>query len=231
MSDCLYTADFAVIESRWDSEKNPSVKPIFDLIAHLHLTNGYDAIPYERFISARAFKDTVMYFMNKPTISTLYIACHGSDDGLHAEFGDQISFKMMLYALRSRRCSNNIGVISGIFFGCCSFCTEENVKKLMENDDSLKWVAGYDRPVDWGYSTILDGLFMMEYVRTHMVKQDSRRSSPGVGHYGHRIADMIADVAADVKKNHGGLVRDVGFEVFVRKTRNSPIQRLMSPSG
>jgi len=63
--------------------KNVSVKPVFDLIAHRYLTNSNDAIPYERFISAQAFEDTVKYFMEDKRISALCIGCHGSDKELN----------------------------------------------------------------------------------------------------------------------------------------------------
>jgi len=227
-----YYADYAVIESRWEKDSNLSVKPVFDLIAHTCFNGSLNAIPYERFLSERAFEDTVKYFMDDQRINALYIGCHADQDSLQVEAKGDILFRKVVNVLRSRKCSNNKGVVSGLFFGSCSFCTLDNVVVLMKNDDRLKWVAGYSKKVDWGLSTFLDGLFMMEYTKEINLKREQMNETPCRGHYGNRTYDIVTRVAERIKKNHRGLAKELGFEVFARKTFPSQIQQLIAlPQG
>ncbi|HMK90832.1 MAG TPA: hypothetical protein VK446_14520 [Methylocystis sp.] len=95
----------------------------------------------------------------------------------------------------------------------------------MSQDTQLTWVAGYEKPADWGDSTMLDGLFMMEYAKFQMDKQDLMSKGKLRGQI--RTVDIIGDVCAVIMDRHRGLVKELGFNVFLRRTAISPIFNLM----
>lgn len=219
----IKVTDFAVLESRWHDDSNLSVKPVFDMISHCYLDGSNDAIPYERFFSASSFRETVEFYKEKRQTSALYIACHGDENGLTPIFGDPIScIDLVTIAGADHYTETNKGRFSGLFFGSCSFLSEDNAVFLMDRIPELRWVAGYDKDVDWGESTMLDGLFMMEYVKQQLGKHDRMQRSDR-GHYGNRIFDIVEKVFTDVLFKHSGLVIHLGFNVFMRKSMVSKV--------
>jgi hypothetical protein len=221
-----YQTDFAVLESRWEDDSNISVKPMFDFISHRYLSDAYNAIPYERFVSLDALRHAVDYFRDCRRISSLYIGCHGDENGLDVIYGDYIKASDLLDIVSNpRHRETNKGKISGLFIGSCSFCNEENVYFLMDNEPQLKWVAGYDRDCDWGYGTMLDGLFMIPYVRQQRRKID-RMEKYIDGHYEYRTADMIERAFYWTKLNHSGLISRLGFNVYIKRNQNSEVINL-----
>jgi hypothetical protein len=99
----------------------------------------------------------------------------------------------------------------------------------MNEDTQLTWVAGYEKVTDWGDSTMLDGLFMMEYVKFQIDKQRLMRSGQLRGQY--RSVDIVEDTCRVIMNRHGGLVDELGFNVFIRRTVRSPIYNLMTDEG
>lgn len=79
----------------------------------------------------------------------LYIACHGSNgqlSGLSKNL-NRTSIQQAVQAARN---------ISCVHFGSCLFGSEKNLEELMNAAPHLRWVAGYDKKVDWVDSTLFD---------------------------------------------------------------------------
>ena len=96
-------------------------------------------------------------------------------------------------------------LIDGIHFGACSIGTEKFADFILNGKDvKLRWLAGYAEKVDWIDLTVLDVLFFNELLRHY--------KGPGLTPINilKRVATQIADKAS-------GLVRELGFGLYVRK--------------
>lgn len=187
------------MELRWHDDTNLSVRLLFDLISHSCFAGSADAIPYERFISKAAFADAYEYLSDKRGIETIYIGCHGNADRLVAANKTEIDRYHLKSVVHQRR-------TSGLFLGCCDFVSEQNARFLMEDGSFLTWVAGYEEAVDWDRSTMLDGIFWMEYV-----KNDAEHRF-----HTHKKTNKIREVCDRLRINHRGLVDVLKFNVFMR---------------
>jgi hypothetical protein len=97
----------------------------------------------------------------------VYIAAHGTPGrvgGLPDGTG-AINFENFHSLLRSA------GYIDGVHLGCCDFGNRDNAKRILHADRRrarsvpCRWVAGYDRTIDWFYSTLVDLVFWRELLR------------------------------------------------------------------
>jgi hypothetical protein len=97
----------------------------------------------------------------------VYVAAHGTagrvgglPDGTGA-----INFRTFHHLLRSA------GHIEGVHLGCCDFGNIENAERILRPDRRrarhvpCRWVAGYDRYIDWFQSTLVDLVFWRELLR------------------------------------------------------------------
>jgi hypothetical protein len=97
----------------------------------------------------------------------VYIASHGTrgrigglPDGTGA-----INFNTFHSLLRSA------GHIDGVHLGCCDFGNMKNAERLLRPDRRrarhvpCRWVAGYDKNIDWFQATLVDLVFWRELLR------------------------------------------------------------------
>ena len=149
----------AVIEGRWDKRSNCSVKPFFD--TYSDVTHGnHNSFHYETFGDAAAFSEIVQRVGEQRGIRYVYVAAHGSDEGIFGASGALIPNKVIIESLKHAR-------LDGVFFGACEFGVLKNARKILRSSDvALSWVAGYGSDVDWIRSSLADILFWRKYLET-----------------------------------------------------------------
>lgn len=199
----------AVIEGKWEKNRNLTVKSFFDFVCDLHFDSQH-AYHYEMFNNGSAFQEIFPRMCKTDNIRNVYIAAHGDTDGILGSNGEVISMTSIKNAVREL--DNTEGKLHSIYFGCCLFGQFRNIHDLLEAGDQLRWIAGYTKAVDFVESTLLDGLFWHHYIT-------SNENTPLL---------RIVDTYTKLKVDASGLMQRLGFKVAVRdERRTNPIFELV----
>ena len=177
----------AVIEARWFEDGNDSVRPFFEVISGIVESNPH-AFRYDMFTEEQSLASIIEELGNSKWCHSLYIAAHGSDDSIFGLGNHEISRTKLRNMIRS---SNTAGNITGLYFGSCSVASTENCEFFFQGTN-LRWIAGYDRPVDWVDSSAIDMVFWSKYLNERKINRSRRR--------GKRNEVQMAWTAADEMK-------------------------------
>lgn len=200
----------AVVESKWWAGKNTSVAPIFDLISDVFLANP-NHYHYEMVSGKAAAKEAIPRIAADPACPVLYIAAHGEPDGIAWHNGEKLSrleFRALLKAIRATRGAQ----LAGVYFASCRFLTQDTADFLFQDAICPWWIAGYSEQVDWLDSTALDMLFFRSLM--------SQRKGTDLA--------RIKAVASDLDGRCAGLIRELGFGIYVRKSGTGGAKNLLS---
>jgi len=194
-----------VLETSWGDKSSDSVRAFFEGLSNANLDIA-DGFVYERFSSKRSFSDTISYVIEKRRVQFLYIASHGDSGGLRAANYDKISrteIRNDICALHNKPRTT----LHGLFIGSCQFVTDKSARILFSDNgkmkNPLKWIAGYDTKAAWVQSTALDYMFW----DTLFLERSLTKS--------HLTA--ITRAADDLSENCSGLIRKLGFHIYVKK--------------
>lgn len=197
----------AVLEGRWRKHSNLSVRPLFDLIAHEHFDTP-DAYHYEMFCDDKALRNIVKRVATYPHVRYVYLAAHGSRDGICGSDGDVISTTKLINAFAP----HTKHALAGVYFGCCDYLNADSAWRLLQHDGAregrtnLAWVAGFSNTVDWLRSSAFDLLFFREML------EHADAGTP---------LQQIAKVAEDLRQRVPDLIAELGFEIYRRKRGGS----------
>jgi hypothetical protein len=199
----------AVIEGKWEQDKNLSVKSFFDFVCDLHCKNQH-AFHYEMFNNGTAFQEILPRMCRTDNIRNVYVAAHGGVNGILGSNGEEISMTRIRNAVREL--DDTEGRLHSIYFGCCLFGQFQNIRDLLEASGQLRWIAGYTKSISFIDSTVLDALFWHQYLK-------SKASTPLL---------KIVEVYQRLKADAPGLMQRLGFKVAVRDERRSdPVYELV----
>jgi hypothetical protein len=203
----------AVIEGIWKRKSNVSIRGLFDVIANIQFENP-NAYHYEMAGSKAAFKEVVTRISGMSECKFVYVATHGSDDGLSFHNGDVMKpaelKKLLVEIARTPRHK-----LRGIHLGACSALMEETAEELFSDDIGVKWVAGYSENIEWIDSSALDLLFYRRYLQS--VETSSSK--------------IVRDVTARLVEDVPGLIRTLGFHVFARRRGGGIVDLLAEAHG
>ncbi|MCZ0941543.1 MAG: hypothetical protein OXJ53_00610, partial [Gammaproteobacteria bacterium] len=150
--------DLAVIESRWWTRRNDSVRGVFDMLAGTLAGNPF-AYHYEMFNNAESIKEMIPRIARTSDIHHIYVAAHGDEQSIYGAGDARISRTVLANALAEVHAKQ----IYGVFFGSCLFGW--NVDALMEQSGAT-WLAGYSEEVDWLHSSAMDLYFWYAYYQS-----------------------------------------------------------------
>jgi hypothetical protein len=188
----------AVIEGKWSDRTNISVKGLFDILSDINFKTPH-AYVYEMFCNSASLKNIVSRMGRNPSIRYLYIGAHGSDNAIGCS-GGKVTRRQLKHALSAL----NAGAVEGLFLGSCLFGHEENGDFLLNPPNSqnppIKWVAGYNKSIDWIDSSVLDLLFWNKFF-------ESDATTP---------VERIEATGKAIKKLAPGLIKELGFSVYKR---------------
>ncbi len=204
----------AVVESKWWPNSNVSVRALFDLVADLATDNPH-RYHYEMASSEVALKEAIPRIARDPVCRYLCLAMHGSHEGLALMNGEvlkRVEIRNLLDRIRTTRGAS----LSGLHLATCEFGTHAVAEKLFSSQTKLVWVAGYTEEIDWIESSALDLLFFNCLVRLRRTKLTELQK--------------IQRVADELNRYVGGLVRELGFGIYVRKQRTGGVKDLLAPA-
>lgn len=162
----LNESRLAVIEGKWyptkKSGRNTSIREIFDLLCNLRYGDA-QSYHYEMFNDKHAFNEITKRLIQQNGIHYIYVASHGSEDGIQGSNGEIISLQQIIKAVSAN--AEDRGKLNGLYFGGCLFGQNESLKKLLQEEKNKAWwVAGYGKSVDFVNSTALDMMFWNFYL-------------------------------------------------------------------
>lgn len=138
-----------ILESSWDSDaplEDYSVLPIISEFAKQRDIKTY----HKNFTDLKSFKHWVEKFNKECSKGALlYIAAHGnkgSIDGLNT----RINFTSVVDVIKGAK---NIQFVQ---FGSCLVGNSSNLETLMKKAKHLRWVAGYNKSIDWVDSALFE---------------------------------------------------------------------------
>jgi len=192
----------AVLESRWATHREWSVRPVYETLASLKCNNP-NAFHYEMFNNAASLKEALPGVAMTRGIRNIVIASHGDERGLVGARDSYISRAVLYGALAAID-----KPVEGLFFTGCLIGRKDNVRFLLHGFEDPKgiqidWVAGYRKEVDWLGAAAFELLFWTEYYKQHRGLRASVKSM-------ERVCTVVRDKAA-------GLCDELGVGLFVRQ--------------
>ncbi len=197
----------SVIEARWWTDGNHSVRPLFETMASITADNPY-AFRYDIFANRSALECVLCDVASNREFHSVYLASHGSDGALHG-LGDE---EITRAALRnSFRTANARHTVTGLYFGSCLMCNRANAEFFLDpaGGCNVNWIAGYSKSVDWMDSSSVDPIFWTKLINERFTNNRRRR--------GKKNDLQIARHAADAVKSLMPTVFDqLGFNMYYR---------------
>lgn len=190
----------AVLETKWFEHKNTSVRGMFDLLSDLKYGHHH-GYRYEMFGGKSEFARAFDRLAEKNGVHYIYIAAHGDEDGLQGSMKSDISTRAVGVRIAAADDEEARGKLVGLFFGSCSFGQARNLEALLRKGSKLRWIAGYEKDVDFIDSTALDFMFF----HTLLSFREDKLSELGA----------IKETAKALKFKMPGLIESLGFSLFL----------------
>lgn len=199
---------FAVVESRWWSQGNHSVRALFEAVVAIHYNNP-TAYYYDMFAD-RSSLSTVLNMRGMDTLTeVVYLATHGDAKNIGPNATNAISRT----EVRNIFINANVdSQIKGLFLGTC-LTGNANVAKFLllrgknGQDTHLEWVAGYREGVDWVDGSAIDMIFFSKLAELYV--KNSRRKK---GKLSPRL--MAHEAASALVKLVPGAHSTYGFNIY-----------------
>lgn len=196
----MTSCPFSVVESRWWSAGNHSVKPLFEAVAAIHYDNPSSFL-YDMFVN-RASLSTVLGMRGKDKrTEVIYLASHGNENDIGPDAANTIS------RAEARNClinANGNGQIKGLFLGTCLTGNTKVAKFFLEKPDThLEWFAGYRDSVDWIDGTAIDMVFFSKLAELYVKNKSKRKGKLSARAMAHTAATNLVKLVPGAHANYG----------------------------
>jgi hypothetical protein len=158
-----------------------------------------------------AIKEAIPRIASYRECRHLYIATHGDDKGLAFINNDRLTRTELRNLLRDIRETNG-STLRGLHLGSCLFGTDRLADFIYSDEICIKWIAGYSEVVPWIESATLELLFFNELLQ----------------HSDETASQAIKLTAEKLLKVARGLVKELGFGIFVRKQGTGGAKNLLA---
>jgi hypothetical protein len=185
--------NLAVIEGKWFRRQNTSVRGMFDLLSDISFDSPHH-YHYEMFNDSRAFREILLRLSASDGIHNIYVAGHGSENAVVGSNGDTISKTIIKNTISEA--AEYSGRLDSLYFGCCLFGSIEMLQELISAGTRIRWIAGYEKEIDFIDSSSFDWLFWNRYIRTEGT-----------------ALERINKTVDRIKKDAPGLINRLGFRV------------------
>ena len=195
----------SVIESRWWNDGNDSVRPLFEVLCGIVESNPH-SFRYDMFAEERSLSHVISEICSSREFHSIYIGAHGDDKSICGMGNSTISrtvFRNIIKAQNSKKS------LSGVYFGSCLISTEANAHFWLDplQKTNLKWIAGYNKSVDWIDSSAVDMIFWSKYLEDRK-KNRSRRKNKKTE------LEMAKYASSEMKKIMPTVFNELGFNVY-----------------
>lgn len=200
---------FSVIESRWWSTGNHSVRTLFEAVAAIHYNNPM-CFFYDMFADKSSLATVLNMRGADKSTEVVYLATHGDVNAIGPNASNSISRTELRNILIA---ANAAKQIKGLFLGTCTTGNNAVAKFFLENTSTnLEWLAGYREPVDWIDGSAIDMIFFSKLSDLY-VKNKSKKK-------GKLSARMMAHAAAtELLKLVPGAHSTYGFNIYFHENK------------
>ena len=194
----------AVIESRWWSEGNDSVRPLFETLAGI-VENNPHFVRYDMFCEEQSLSRIIKNLTSSEIIHSVYVGAHGDESSI-CGLGDAVISRTKLRNMFIN--SNKSKAISGLYFGSCQVANQSNADFwLNEKKTGLKWIAGYTKSVDWIDSSAVDMIFWSKYLHERKSNRSRKRNKKS-------DTEMVRSTSSEMKELMPTVFNQMGFNVY-----------------
>jgi hypothetical protein len=178
----------AIIESRWWSEGNHTVRNLIEAVAAVHYGNP-SAFFYDMFADRSSLATIFQTRATDGTTEVIYLASHGDQNNIGPTRNNAISraeFRNLI------RLANTNAALKGLFLGTCLTGTLQTAEFFFQNNVTrLDWVAGYRESVDWVDGSAIDMVFMSKLAELYVANRRKRRGKLSPKEMAHEAATRL----------------------------------------
>ena len=195
----------AVLETRWWDDGNHSVRGLFEAVCGITTSNPF-SFRYDMFCDDNSLGKVVHPVCRDRNFHTLYLAAHGDDKAIQGSPGNDISRTKLRNILRNENINYTL---TGLYFGSCLVCNEENASFLLDSEKgvNVNWIAGYSKSVDWVVSSSVDMMFF-SFLLEERRKNKSRRKGK------KNDREICMESASEMKKIMPTVFNELGFNIY-----------------
>lgn len=200
----MRTSPFAVVESRWWSQGNHSVRALFEAVVAIHYNNP-TAYYYDMFAD-RSSLSTVLNMRGTDTSTeVIYLATHGDEKNIGPNARNAISRTEVRNILIN---ANVKSQIKGLFLGTCLTGNANVAKYLLlkgknSQDTHLEWVAGYRKSVDWVDGSAIDMIFFSKLAELYVKNNSKRKGKLSPRSIAHEAASALLELVPGAHSTYG----------------------------
>lgn len=200
---------FSVIESRWWSDGNHSVRPLFEALAGIHYDNP-SAFYYDMFSEKESLDSGLRMRCRDGQTQVVYLATHGDENSIGGATGHSIS----RLELRNRISIHNATKqVKGLYLGTCLMGNKSLAKFLLEfPDTNLEWVAGYRELVDWIDGSAIDMIFFSKLAEEYRLNSSRRKGKLSPRQMAHNAGSKLLQLVPGAHSQYG-------FNIFMHEDR------------
>ena len=185
---------FSVIESRWWSQGNHSVRALFEAVVAIHYNNP-TAYYYDMFAD-RSSLSTVLNMRGKDTLTeVVYLATHGDAKNIGPNATNAISRT----EVRNIFINANVGSqIKGLFLGTCLTGNASVAKFLL-----LRGKNGQDTHLEWVDGSAIDIIFFSKLAELYVKNSRKKKGKLSPRLMAHEAASALVKLVPGAHSTYG----------------------------
>ncbi|WP_039661571.1 MULTISPECIES: hypothetical protein [Pantoea] len=207
----MSSSPFAVVESRWWSHGNHSVRALFEAVVAIHYSNP-SAYYYDMFTNRSSLSTVLnMRGVDKST-EVVYLATHGDAKNIGPNTKNAISRTEVRNILINANAGSQL---KGLFLGTCLTGNAQVAKFLLITGSNgqkthLEWVAGYRESVDWVDGSAIDMIFFSKLAELYVKNLRKRKGKKSPRLMAHEAASALLKLVPGAHSTYG-------FNIYFRE--------------
>ena len=199
----------SILESRWWSTGNHSVRALFEAVGAIHYGNP-SAFYYDMFADRSSLSRMISMRASDKTTEVLYLATHGDETAIGPGAGVSISRTEFRNDFEA---ANKPGQIQGLYLGTCLTGNLNTAKFLLSANSKLEWLAGYRQSIDWVDGSAIDMVFFHKLAAEYKANNARRRGKLSSLQMAHKAASELAKLIPGAHALYG-------FNIYFRNGAN-----------
>ncbi len=196
----MSTCPFSVVESRWWSKGNHSVRALFEAVASIHYNNP-TCFYYDMFADRSSLSTVLNMRGSDGQTEVLYLATHGDANNIGPNKANVISRTEVRNILTS---ANKSSQIKGVFLGTCLTGNAAVAKFFLENTNTkLEWLAGYRDSVDWIDGSAIDMIFFSKLAELYVANKSKKNGKLSPRKMAHAAASALVKLVPGAHSTYG----------------------------
>lgn len=196
MSSC----PFSVVESRWWSRGNHSVRALFEAVAAIHYDNP-TSFYYDMFADRSSLATVLKMRGNDSQTQVVYLATHGDEKNIGPNSTNAISRTEVRNILVAANVSSQI---KGLYLGTCLTGNSAVAKFFLENTSTqLEWIAGYRDSVDWIDGSAIDMIFFSKLAELYVKNKSKKKGKLSPRKMAHEAASALVKLVPGAHSTYG----------------------------